>query len=204
MNFLHVLVPEEEHRNIIGPEIEEKTLHLIQEAKKIMRHSKRKVLKACDIALALKQIEHNSSINHVYEDNTNLALKTEDINLFHYIQKPITETPLQPTLQMHWALLNGEVPLVPENMLPPEEKAAFKKPQQFEFEFEKPKEVKPTKKVRKLDFKQEIAITKEVKEYYHKFIETFNIDEISNKTSFVLRNALYVSPELENYIKMLE
>ena len=78
-NFLHALLESNVHKvtdgssnklahaklsdeiwKILLPELEEKTMHLIQEAKKIMRHSKRKVLKASDIDAALKTIEQGN------------------------------------------------------------------------------------------------------------------------------------------------
>lgn len=168
---------------ILLPELEEKTMHLVQEAKKIMRHSKRKVLKPSDIEAALKEIEH-SNVNQVFgchpyeyekkthEDSTHWILKNDNINLAQFFNKPISETPLKTTVQMHWALLNGEVPTVPENIMPPEEKVAHKKKEEDPTTvFLKPKEPAPPKKKINREHKREIPITQEVKDFYNKFLE---------------------------------
>lgn len=200
---------------ILLPELEEKAMYLIQEAKKIMRHSKRKVLKSMDIELALKQIEH-SHINqvfgsypyeyekHTHEDSTQWVLKNEDINLSQFLHKPITEMPLKPSIQMHWALLDGKVPLIAENIPPPKEKKALKIKEVDPLTvILKPKEQISKKKV-KMEHKKEIAITQEIKEFFSKFLEIYNIEENDNRHSAELRMCNNISKQFDMYIKLIQ
>ena len=253
-NFLHALLESNVHKvsdgtsnklahvrlsdelcKLLLPELEEKTMHLIQEAKKIMRHSKRKVLKANDVEAALKIIEHgnwnqvfgnvNSRDCHfnvgsmLYKDNfypweyekkvnadsNKWVHKNEDINLLQFISKPITETPLKTSIQMHWALLNGEVPLVPENILPPKKKTVQKnkEPDPFIVLLKPQEEIAPKKKIN-MEHITEIPITKEVMEFWNKFFEMFNIEEHDNKTSYEMRTSNEISSDFSAYISMLQ
>ena len=221
-NFVNALL-EDEHikltpdiNKILLPELEEKAMHLVQEAKKIMRHSKRRILKATDIEGALKQIE-NSHINQVFgcypyeyekktnEDSTQWILKNDDINLTQFLNKPITETPLKTSIQMHWALLNGEVPLVPENIMPPREKIELKKKEEDPMTvLLKPKEQAPVKKKIKMEHKREIPITLEIKEFYNKFLEMYNIEENDNRHSVELRMTKDISYDFSSYLNLVQ
>jgi len=198
-------------------------MHLIQEAKKIMRHSKRRVLKTTDIDSALKQIER-SNVNQVFgtypyeyekktnEDTTQWILKNDEINLSQFISKPITETPLKTSIQMHWALLNGEIPLVPENILPPKEKIELKKtePDPMTVFLKEKTEDKPKRKIKmdhgkgnsRYDVWVTIPITQEVKEFFNKFLEMFNIEENDNKHNIELRVSKEVSTDFWSYVIM--
>ena len=197
------------------PELEEKVMHLVQEAKKVMRHSKRRILKPLDIELALKQIER-STINRVIgtgtyeyekkvtEENSKWVLKNEDINLMQFLNKPITETPLKISLEMHWALINGEVPLIAENIMPPKEKMNLQKKNPDPLKtILKPKDTVSKKKMR-LEHKKEISISQEVMEFYNKFLEIYQTEESDTLQSLGQWVTLAISPTLKNYIFLVE
>jgi hypothetical protein len=198
------------------PELEEKCMHLAQEAKKIMRHCKRKVLKPSDIDAALKEIDKSDVSNifgtyqneyerYVQEDSTSWRLKNEDINLKDFVSKPIIEAPLKTTIQMHWALLNGEIPLVPENILPPKEKLELKKKESDPLTkfLKKAEPVAPKKKI-KMEHKKEIPISQEVKEFYMKFLEMYNIEENDNKHSVEMRVSKAITHDFWAYVELIK
>ncbi|CAI2364684.1 unnamed protein product [Moneuplotes crassus] len=204
---------------IMLPELEEKTMHLVQEAKKIMRHSKRKVLKPSDIDLALKMLEKNIEFSaplaqimgsapfefekRITEENTQWTVKNEDLNLMQFLNKPIIETPLKIGLEMHWALINGEMPIVSENILPPKEKRNLKKKEEDPFTHSLlPKEPSIKKKLR-MEFKKELSVTKEVMEFYSKFLEIFQVEENENIQTLSQRTSLEISSQLTMYIDLI-
>ena len=102
---------------------------------------------------------------------------------------------------MHWALLNGEVPLVPENILPPKKKTVLKnkEPDPFTVMMKSQEDVAPKKKIN-IEHVTEIPITKEVMEFCSKFFEMFNIEEHDNKTSYEIRTSNLISPDFSEYI----
>jgi hypothetical protein len=142
--------------------------------------------------------------NNVHEDTTQWVLKNETINLSQFLtMKPVTETPLKTSLQMHWALLDGHVPLVPENMLPPKEKVEMKKSEPDPMTvILKKKEVVPKKKISR-DHKREIPLTKEIKEFYTKFLEIYNIEEIDNRTGEEKRKTTVISSDFLKYFDIV-
>jgi len=196
------------------PEVEEKAMHLVQEAKKIMRNSRRKILKPSDIELALKLIE-KPHINQVVgsapfeyekkitEDNTQWLLKNEDINLVQFLNKPLVETPLKIGLEMHWALINGEVPLVPENILSPKAIVNFKKREEDPFTIKLTEKHPSIKKKLRIEHRKEKPITNEVMEFFYKFLEIFQVEENDNVKALSQRISLNISDQLTQYINLV-
>lgn len=68
----------------------------------------------------------------------------------------------------------------------------------------KPKEQVNTKKKIKMEHKREIPITLEIKEFYNKFLEMYNIEENDNKGSAQLRKSQEVSHDFKEYINLIQ
>jgi histone H3/H4 len=119
-NFLKAVLEDEKSRltqdqiSVLLPEIEYKTLTLLKEAKKLMKHSKRRYLKGQDIDLALKKMETGSmsaafgSVPYEYapeikDGEEHMVLVNKEVPIINSIEKgQIKETPLDTKLEFYW------------------------------------------------------------------------------------------------------
>jgi transcription initiation factor TFIID subunit 6 len=109
-------------------DLETKLLEVLQEAKKIMRHSKRSVLSTQDVNAAFKKLNiqetygYPSSVPFNYEklshDNPNLWLtRSQNIDLKSFVIQPkFDQATLDLAYSMHLTALDGVQPDIAENV----------------------------------------------------------------------------------------
>ena len=134
-NFLKAILagekikPNPEYISVLVPEVEGKVLTLLKEAKKMMKHSKRRYLKTTDIDLALAKLETGHMGNafgtsqyeyqsRIVEGEAQMVLVNKEVDLEKVVGQPIKETPLDTKVEFYWAQLGGKTPAVPQNYPP--------------------------------------------------------------------------------------
>lgn len=118
-----------EERAVLGREVEQRVLRVLEEATKLMylRHQEELTAEHVNDALLVLQEEplysHSSSMGVVQSANgTVAAVDTDDtVSLMELLQQPVAACPMEPSLRWHWLSVNGVQPRIAANPNAPDE-----------------------------------------------------------------------------------